>query len=309
MRSLLQHQAPLKTPISFLPKKLKKAIKREWTKTVLNYLKKKHPQSFSLAFNITTELVSRFEGKDFSSLSINAPQLRDFDWSCYFNCSLIRMLKVADLLTKLDGKLKILDVGSYFGNFSLLCAQLGHSVDVVDSYQEYGKIFDIVLSDFSKNKIAIHDFSSVGYDLKGLPPESYDVVLCLGVIEHIPHTPRHLMESLCSVLKRGGHLILETPNLAYISHRQNLSKGISFHPPLPLQYFTEIPFTGHHREYTIEEIRWILQQNKLSEIVLDTYSYSFYSSLLTFRYNILNYLRMAINKTSRELIVALAKKM
>jgi len=218
------------------------------------------------------------------------------------------MLKVAELLDKLGKNLKILDVGSYFGNFSLFCSKLGHSVDAVDSYTAYGDCFDFVLKKFSENRINIYEFSDVGYDLKGIQKESYDVVLCLGVIEHVPHSPKPLMDALLWVLKTGGHLILETPNLAYLYNRRKLMKGESIYPPLQSQYFTEIPFQGHHREYTINEIRWILKENNFSDIFLDAYLYSLYALPYIYGIDLLNYIKMLTDKTSRELIIAIARK-
>ncbi len=270
--------------------------------------KVQYPNTYPIAYQITSEIISELKRKDLSSLASNAPGLENYDWESYLNSSLIRMLKVSEFLGKVGTNLKILDIGSYFGNFALFCSKLGHSVEVVDSYRGYKGAFEFILGKFKRNGIIIHEIADVGYDLTGLSEKSYDVVLCLSVIEHIPHTPRLLMEAINRVLKDSGHLILETPNLAYIYNRQKLICGFSIHAPLQVQYFTQIPFQGHHREYTIDEIRWILQENKFVEIFLDTYSYSLYSLPYLNGMDLLNYVKMRTDKTSRELIIALARK-
>lgn len=43
-----------------------------------------------------------------------------------------------------------------------------------------------------------------------LPDESFDVVLMMHVIEHVPD-PARLLKEVWRVLRRGGHLVLETP--------------------------------------------------------------------------------------------------
>ncbi len=151
-----------------------------------------YPVAYPIANQITQELISDLEGRDFTLLTPNASDLNNFGWKSYFNCSLIRMLKVSDFLSKLSPGLKILDVGSYFGNFPLFCSGLGHTVDIVDSYKAYGPALDFVLDKFKRKRITVHEIADVGYDLSGLKKNSYDVVLCLGLIEHIPHTPRVL---------------------------------------------------------------------------------------------------------------------
>ena len=83
-------------------------------------------------------------------------------------------------------------------------------------------------------------------------------MLCMGVIEHIPHTPRLLLDTLTRVLKPGGILILDTPNLAYLYKRLALLDGGTIFCPMAQQYYTELPFEGHHREYIVDEIAWML---------------------------------------------------
>ena len=57
------------------------------------------------------------------------------------------------------------------------------------------------------------------------------------------------------MLIKKGFLLLETPNLTYWPNRVKLLKGESILPPIETIYKSEIPFTGHHHEYTIKEIK------------------------------------------------------
>ena len=41
------------------------------------------------------------------------------------------------------------------------------------------------------------------------------------------------------------------------------------------QDYTELPFEGHHREYIVDEIAWMLNEAGHEPISLETFNYSF----------------------------------
>ena len=57
------------------------------------------------------------------------------------------------------------------------------------------------------------DFVGDLQDMNGVAAESYDVILCTEVLEHVPR-PERLMEEAWRVLKPGGKLILSVPHLS-----------------------------------------------------------------------------------------------
>src|SRR5213083_1809737 len=81
-------------------------------------------------------ILTAIAGSDFTSLARRSPALAGFDWLGYLRCSLARMVHAAAALRRrgvVSGRL--LDYGSYFGNFALMFARSGFSVDAVDSYR------------------------------------------------------------------------------------------------------------------------------------------------------------------------------
>jgi 2-polyprenyl-3-methyl-5-hydroxy-6-metoxy-1,4-benzoquinol methylase len=224
-----------------------------------NCLRKSHPEITPIAEEVVNSIVNLIRKVDLSCLAKNSPALKNCNWEIYLSCSIIRMVKVMAATQKMmEQTVKILDLGSYFGNFSLMFAKCGYSVDAIDSYTQYQNAFAKFIQLLNENNVKVYDFANIGYNLSGFSEAQYDMVICLGVIEHIPHTPRLLLEAIDRVLKPGGFLILDTPNLGYICNHHKLKKGQSIFPAIEDQYVTEIPFVGHHREYTISEIQWLI---------------------------------------------------
>ncbi len=195
------------------------------------------PSEVPLASAAVERVLNAAAGANLEPLARRSPALAGNDWSVYLQCSIARMAHVLSALSRRGvTHARILDVGSYFGNVSLMLATAGHDVHAVDSYRAYEGAFGGVERVLRQAGVAIHDFADVGYDLAGLGEQPFDAVVCLGVVEHIPHTPRSLLESLNRVLAPGGHLVLDTPNHAYVYSRQRLAAGDSVMAPIAAQY-------------------------------------------------------------------------
>jgi SAM-dependent methyltransferase len=247
-------------------------------------------------------------GADLTPLARRSPALARFDWRGYLYCSIARMVHAAAALRRrgvLAGRM--LDYGSYFGNFALMFARAGFSLDALDSYRGYAQAFDGPRRLLMNAGVRLLDFDDVGYTLDGFDNQ-YDVVLCMGVIEHVPNTPRLLLESLDRVLAPGGVLIVDTPNLVHLYNRQKFARGESVLADLQAQYETELPFEGHHREYTIPELVWMLRRIGHHRIAVEAFNYSSYGlGTLTGR-DVLNHWNMVRDPTMREYLMTSSVK-
>ena len=265
---------------------------------------------YKIAADSTNEIINSIGNVDFTPLEKNSPALKNYDWSNYLKCSIARLVHAMAAASRigLEKSSKVLDFGSYFGNFALAFKNTGYEVDALDSYQKYGAIFEGVRKKLGDEKVNILDFADVGEMLENIPPDTYDLILCMGVIEHIPHTPRFLMDSLDRVLKPNGHLVLETPNLAYIYNREKFASGISVMEKIEAQYYTNHHFEGHHREYTLSEINWILRQIKHEVVSFETFNYSCYSQKYIEGVDAHLFCAMVEEPLLRELILSVSKK-
>jgi len=245
---------------------------------------------------------------DLEPLARNSPALRNFNWSFYIRFSGARIVRSLKALRQRKVSGTVLDMGSYFGNFSLALKRAGWQPVALDSYRTYGHAFDQHRARMEAEGIDIRDYDDIGYDLSGFADESFDAIICMGVIEHIPHTPRMLLDSIRRVLKPGGVAILDTPNLGYEYQRQKLMRGQTVFAPIETQFETDIPFEGHHREYLPEEMRWMLTRAGFEAVDIEMFNYSVYGFTELTGEHLVRFRAMERDPNRREIILAVAAK-
>jgi SAM-dependent methyltransferase len=88
-------------------------------------------------------------------------------------------------------------------------------------FAAYGDNFREALACLEDHGVSVtegHDFEASGLA---------DAVLLMGVIEHILHTPRPVLQKTIKALRPGGIIVVETPNIAYSYKRNRLAQGLS----------------------------------------------------------------------------------
>jgi SAM-dependent methyltransferase len=133
-------------------------------------------------------------------------------------------------------------------------------------------------------------------------------VLCMGVIEHIPSSPRPLLDTLNRVLRPGGLLVIDTPNLVHLYNRQKFARGETVLADIQAQYETALPFEGHHREYTIEELVWLLRRIGHHGISVEAFNYSSYALGTLVARDVHNHWNMVRDPTMREYLMTVSVK-
>jgi len=104
--------------------------------------------------------------------------------------------------------------------------------------------------------------------------ESVHVVLFLATIEHLRDSPKSVLEEFRRILKRGGILIIDTPNVLELRKRIMLLLGKQIMPSIQFVYHSTF-HSGHHREYTLDDLVKVLDWSKfriLQATILDTLS-------------------------------------
>lgn len=273
---------------------------------------------------------------DFSILELmltkHCPGLKGFNWDSYLECSKPRVYRVLDALEyyypdRNRNSLrssdyahfpKILDFGSWLGNFSMTLHYESYAPVSSEMWLRYSPSLDA-----QKNLLARHNIDCIDTAMILGRPQgpTFDTILLMGVIEHIPSSPRRMLDVLYDALKPGGLLILDTPNLAYLPNRRALRRGRSPYVPIHEQFFSEDPFEGHVREYTAEELHWMLRSTGFEILETDFFNYSptplseipilDHLRLLFAPYRecpVLDRLHMRLDPEKRELVFIVARK-
>ena len=260
-----------------------------------------------VALAAVERLLAVLDGPSYVALERHSPALKGNDWANYLRCSLARMVHAAGALRRAGVQRgRRLDFGAYFGNFAGMFADLGFEVEAVDFFRTYAGSLARPMSLMQDRGVTLWDFDDVGRDLASLAEGGYDVVLCAGVIEHMPHSPKGLLASLNRVLKPGGHLIVDTPNLGHLYKRQALARGETVWPPLDAQFHSPIPYEGHHREYLAPEVAWMLHEVGHRVQSIELYNYSCYEQPELRGRDVTNFWKTVADPTAREYITTLS---
>ena len=201
-----------------------------------------------------------------------------FDAASYLRTSVVRYTAALDVFARQRGDgvsstLRVLDVGGFMGALPLALTRLGARVTLAERYGFYNGAFDELRDFLTGQGVEIWD-ADLSEELEPLPKERFDLITAMAVLEHLPSSPRPLLLNSRALLAERGRLVVDVPNIAYWPNRVGLLRGIS---PLPLMadvYNSEAPFTGHHHEYTVDELVNVLSWSGLEVDEIVTLNYT-----------------------------------
>jgi 2-polyprenyl-3-methyl-5-hydroxy-6-metoxy-1,4-benzoquinol methylase len=156
----------------------------------------------------------------------------------------------------------ILDIGFFIPVVPIALAKLGYELSAVEKLSFYNGALDELLSlAQQKYNIQVMDFAITGDDTSFLH-QKYDLVLLLAVLEHLNGTPKYLLKKLRNFLKSNGMMIIDVPNAVSLLKRLVLFfKGQYPYTSIQEYYFSDYPYSGHNREYSRQDLEFVLEQN------------------------------------------------
>ncbi|MDT4968797.1 MAG: hypothetical protein QOJ64_3534 [Acidobacteriota bacterium] len=118
------------------------------------------------------------------------------------------------------------------------------------------------------NEVLTYNYKQFNIEVDVFPyaNDTFDVVLCCEIIEHLLADPVHALVEIRRVLKPGGVFILTTPNVARLENASKMIAGENIYDP----YSGYGPYGRHNREYTQRDIFSLLSENGFSVATIFT---------------------------------------
>jgi 2-polyprenyl-3-methyl-5-hydroxy-6-metoxy-1,4-benzoquinol methylase len=125
----------------------------------------------------------------------------------------------------------------------------------VDAGQRQTKVIE--RSPDGAERAVDYDLFNVETDTFPYEDNSFDLVLCCEILEHLPSDPIHMLAEIHRVLRKdSGVLLLTTPNAVRLVNLVHMLRGENVYE----QFSGYGAYGRHNREYTVDELRRLLSE-------------------------------------------------
>ncbi len=149
---------------------------------------------------------------------------------------------------------KILEIGSAPFHFTYLMKRSGLAVTAIDlAPQRFEKFIQ-------KHQLEV---LACNIEQEPLPfeEETFDLIVFFEVFEHLRINPINTLKEISRVLKSGGTLLLQTPNLYNAMRIKGMIRGQGFDDPYKeFSKLERFGHMGHTRVYTVNQVKEFLQK-------------------------------------------------
>jgi SAM-dependent methyltransferase len=168
-----------------------------------------------------------------------------------------RLVRTLELIYDADPKGRLLELGTS-GFLPIACEELLPNLEIVVTH------FDLSNESRWPTKFSIADRSRmvmaycVDLEYTALPSDddTFDMVVCCEVLEHMEIDPMAMLAEVHRVLKPGGKLLLTTPNVISSRGLWKISQGLA--PWFYMQYHKDRSYHRHNIEYDAKTLGKLL---------------------------------------------------
>ena len=192
----------------------------------------------------------------FLEMGINKAR-SSFPLKHYFDMRRVAHLCIGEKVTAyLPKERKILDVGSGPGDTAGVLTQLDYEVwacdDLQDDWHLQGDNQEKILQYAAELGIKFHLMTNNDIPFEN---NSFDMVMCNAVFEHLHDSPRELANKMMELLKPNGLFFMTVPNAVNIRKRLDVMRGKTNLPPYRMYYWHPgKSWRGHVREYVRDDL-------------------------------------------------------
>ena len=231
-----------------------------------------------------------------------------FDFKVYLQSSSIRFYRAYSAFSACGDKATVCDIGGFWGVFLIVLNELGFTVTMTEALGYYSNAFDELFHFISKKGVTVIDYDP--FAIHDAPPGHFDIITVMALLEHYPHSLKTFMANTTSMLKKGGKIYMEVPNIAFWPKRMHLLSGRTPLVPLREIFLSQVPHIGHHHEFTIAELRDLVQLSGLVQVEEHFFNYSpgALISVQCLLRNPVQFLAFALLKDSRECLSVLCER-
>ncbi|MDX8376717.1 MAG: methyltransferase domain-containing protein [Mariprofundales bacterium] len=148
---------------------------------------------------------------------------------------------------------RILDAGCGHGMQVLALQGLGYSVEASDVHDGL-PLFDDIAVSYQRWHLEGENAPWV--------QNSFDAIVLSQAIEHFTYSPANAIKEMLRMLKPGGYLLIDAPNISCFHNVSRLIRGRSLHWNFKKHYLDQQPqlFAGvpyydrHNHEYSMEDL-------------------------------------------------------
>lgn len=209
--------------------------------------------------SLILDIEKQFEGFDLADTDSNLETTSQY--VRHHRHEYLRTIQDIDSFFEKSRDQRIFEIGAFFGVVSIALSRLGYDVTASDVHDYIS--LDAQKERFSREGVSTHSMNLQDFELD-LPDASVDCVVMCEVLEHLNFNPLPLLKEINRILRKGGLFYVALPNGAQIRNRLNLLMG----KPVGLSvqgFFDQLDTksaviaNGHWREYTMEEVREMLE--------------------------------------------------
>lgn len=175
-----------------------------------------------------------------------------------------RFYETLRLLPDLKPDARVLELGAIPYYLTILLQKFaGLSVDPVSFFEfETAERTTHRVENVANQERYDFDYAPLNVEKDVFPfdDQTYDLVLCCELLEHLLINPSHMLYEIHRVLKPGGYLLLSTPNVLRWENVFSLLKGRNINDC----YHGNGIYGRHNREYSMLEVSQLLEANGFS---------------------------------------------